>query len=288
MATFFILGILLWSIFWAAMWLLNVTGAAAILGTFAFVFFMIFIQWAIGPIILKTMTKMKECTDQKILHMVYFVSDAAAIPRPKVYIVDDPTPNAFAFGRTQASSNIALHRGLLEKLTEEEVRGVVAHEIGHIVHRDMLVMTLASALPVLLYYIVYFGTIFASSRNGRGGSVNYMGAWIGGMVAQFLSMLLVLYLSRVREYYADEYSARATKKPESLASALAKITYSLAHTKIQPTQSNLRTFYIADPAEAISSEYRGQMDAEKGKGIIEIFMTHPLTYKRIRALEKLK
>lgn len=286
--TFFILGVLLWSVFWAAMWFLNVSGAGMIYATFAFVGLMIFAQWLIGPAILKRLTRMQPCTDKKILSMVHGIADAAKIPRPMVYIVDDPTPNAFAFGRTQGSSNIAIHKGLLEKLNDDEVRGVVAHEIGHIANRDMLVMTLASALPVLLYYIVYFGTIFASSRNEKGGGVNYLGAFIGGMVAQFLSMLLVLYLSRVREYSADAYSAQATKRPKALASALAKITYSLAQQKPKAVPTNLRTFYIADPVQSVSSEYRGGMEAEKSKGVLEIFLTHPLTRKRILELERME
>jgi heat shock protein HtpX len=287
--TFLILGILLWAVFWAAMWILGISGSAVIWGTFAFVGFMIFIQWLIGPVILKALVRMKECTDKKITDMVYKIADEARIPRPKVYIVENPAPNAFAFGRTQKSSNVALHTGLLEKLSDDEVRAVIAHEVGHIKHRDVLVMTLASALPVLLFYIIYFGTIFAGSRD-RGGGLNYLGAWIGGMVAQFLAMLLVLYLSRVREYHADAYSAYATKKPTALANALAKIAYSLAREKPTPatTNTNLRTFYIADPMMAASAEYRGQMEVEKSKGFIEIFLTHPLTFKRIHALEKIE
>jgi len=279
--TFFIMGALLWGIFWAVAWLLGITGSALMYGVFLFIGFMVFIQWLIGPTIVRMTTGAKECTDQRILAMVYAIADKARIPRPRVYMVNNPTPNAFAFGRTQASSNIALHTGLLERLSQEEVNSVIAHEIGHIAHRDMIVMTLASALPAILYYIIYFGVIAASSRN-RDGGVNYMGAWIGGMVAQFLATLLVLYLSRVREYYADSYSSNITKKPNDLASALAKISYNLTQTRT-PSPAAMRSFYIADE---VSSKYSAQMEKEKGSGFMEIFMTHPLTYKRIKALEK--
>jgi heat shock protein HtpX len=251
--------------------------------SFLFVGFMVFIQWLIGPAIVKAMARLKECTDKKILAMVYELADKAKIPRPKVYISENPTPNAFAFGRTQHSSNIALHTGLLEKLDENEVKAVIAHEMGHIKHRDMLVMTLASALPAILYYIIYFGFIAASSRDRNGAGVNYLGAWLGGMVAQFLATLLVLYLSRVREYYADSYSGQITKRPKDLASSLAKISYSLSQTKTA-SPAALRSFYIADE---VSSKYSSQMEKEKGRAWMEIFMTHPLTYKRIRALERL-
>lgn len=284
--TFLVLGILLWAIFWAAMWILGVTGTNVIIFTFGFVGVMILIQWALGPIIIKAITKMKKCEDREIVDMVHNIADEVKIPRPKVFLVHNPIPNAFAFGRTQKSSAIALHTGLIEKLSKEELRGVIAHEIGHIKHRDVLVMTLASTLPILLFYIIYFGTIFASSRD-RGGGVNYIGAFVGGMVAQFLATLLVLYLSRVREYYADSFSARITKEPQHLAGALAKISYSLRQVKPTAEPTSLRAFYICNSKTSMA-DYRSEMEKEKGKRFREIFMTHPLTWKRIRALEKIK
>jgi len=280
--TFFILGILLWTVFWAAAWLLGLSGSFLIYGVFIFIGVMVFIQWAIGPAIIKLTVRAKECKDQNILNMVYEIAEKSNLPRPKVYIVDNPTPNAFAFGRTQASSNVALHTGLFDKLSQEEIRAVVAHEMGHIKHRDVIVMTLASALPAILYYIIYFGLLAASSRDRQG--TNYLGAWVGGMVAQFLATLLVLYLSRVREYYADSYSGQITKKPTSLASALAKISYNLTQTRT-PSPTAMRSFYIADE---VSSKYSAQMEKERGRGWMEVFMTHPLTYKRIRALEQMR
>jgi heat shock protein HtpX len=277
------MGALLWGIFWAAAWLFGVTGSALVYGVFLFVGFMVFMQWLIGPTIVRMTTGAKECKDQRVLAMVYSIADRTGMKRPKVYLVNNPTPNAFAFGRTRSSSNIALHTGLLERLSQEEVNAVVAHELGHIAHRDMIVMTLASALPAILYYVIYFGVIAASSRN-RDGGVNYMGAWLGGMVAQFLATLLVLYLSRVREYYADSYSGHVTKRPKDLASALGKISYSLAHADAKTrTPASLRSFYIQDE---VSAKYSAEMEKEKGSGWREIFMTHPLTYKRIMALEK--
>lgn len=276
--TFLVLGVLLSGVFWAVAWLLGAKGTGLMWASFAFVAVMVAAQWYLGPVIIKRMARLRECRDGRVSSMVWGLADQAGIPRPKVYIAEEPTPNAFAFGRTQSSSGIALHTGLLERLDEGEVRAVIAHEIGHIKHRDVMVMTLASALPVLLYYAIFFGMIFASSRD-REGSPNYLGAWLGGMVAQLLATLLVLYLSRVREYYADAHSAQATRSPESLASALAKIGYSLARSE-KPAPAGLKAFYIADPAQ----EYAGEMEKERKAGWAEIFMTHPPTWKRIRAL----
>ncbi len=282
--TLFLLSIVLYSIFWAAMWYFQVSGPGAIILVFAFVFFMVFFQWAIGPSIIKAITKMKECHDEEILSMVNELAHLSNIPTPKTYIVNNPAPNAFAFGRTQKSSAIALHTGLIQMLDKNEIRGVIAHELGHIKHRDVVVMTLASALPALLYYVVFFGTIFASSRNERGG-VNYIGAWLGGMLAQFVAMLIVLYLSRVREYYADEHSAKITKRPEWLISALQKISagnraiFSSRTGAGLKVNANLKAFYIEDP----------RMEKKRrGPGLHELLLTHPLTHKRIKALEELK
>jgi heat shock protein HtpX len=281
--TFMILGVLLTSVFWIAAWFFGLTGNVLLVGVILFVCFMVFFQWLIGPAIIKRSVRMHECKDQRILATVHSIAVSAGIPKPRVYLVDNPVPNAFAFGRTQKSSNIALHTGLLDRLSEEEVRAVIAHEIGHIKHRDVIVMTLASALPAILFYLIYFGVMMAGSRD-RGGGMNYLGAWAGGMIAQFLATLLVLYLSRVREYSADSFSAKSTRRPNDLASALAKISYSLSHSK-QPTPATMRSFYIADE---ISSKYSSQMEHEKKRGWMELFMTHPLTYKRIKALERIR
>jgi heat shock protein HtpX len=287
--TFLVLGVLLTGVFWAIMWFLRISGPSLIIFTFGFVGIMLLVQWAIGPAIIKRLTKMRECTDEGIIRVVHELADDAKIPRPKVYTVENPTPNAFAFGRTQGSAGVALHTGLLQRLEPDELRAVIAHEIGHIKHRDVLVMTLASALPVILYYIVFFGMIAASSRDNRGGGFNYLGAFIGGMVAQFIGTLLVLYLSRVREYYADAHSAYATRKPASLANALAKISYAHATAKRRPTPGNLRMFYIADPQMAMAGDYAADMKREKKRGgILEFLMTHPPTWKRVRALERIE
>lgn len=276
LVTFLVLGVLLSAVFWAAVSIAGVKGTNLVVMSFAFVGLMTAVQWYLGPVIIKSMSRMRESRDGGINGMVYELADAAKIPRPKVYIVDDPTPNAFAFGRTQSSSNIALHAGLLQRLDKNEVRAVIAHEVGHIKNRDVIVMTLASALPVMLYYIIYFGMIFAPRGNDE--APNYWGAWLGGMAAQFVATLLVLYLSRVREYSADAHSAQATRSPESLASALAKISYALAGSR-QPVPSGMRAFYIANPA------LEAEMEKEKENGgLSEIFMTHPPTWKRIRAL----
>ena len=260
---------------------------------------MIGVQWYFGPVIIKWATGAKELTREKapeLFEIVQRLTQKAHLPMPKLYIVNNPTPNAFAFGRTQSDSNIAVHAGLLSVLNKDEIEGVLAHEIGHINNRDVAVMTLASVLPVMLYYGFIF---FGSDREGRSSLMTIIGAF----VAQFIGQLLVMWLSRQREYFADEFSARLTGNPVHLMSALAKITYGQAAGAAKSgTGSMASALYIAEASGAkisvaeIASAIRtgdemalaAAIEKEKKGGAIELIMTHPLTSKRLERLMKLK
>jgi len=261
-------------------------------------FAIIGIQWYFGPNIIKWSTGAKELKREnapEIFEIVQRLTVKAHLPMPKLYMVNNPTPNAFAFGRTQSDSNIAVHAGLLSALNKDEIEGVLAHEIGHINNRDVAVMTLASVLPVMLYYGFL---IFGSDREGRGSLATILGAF----VAQFIGQLLVMALSRQREYFADEFSARLTGNPQHLMSALAKITYGQAAAPKSSGNNMASALYIAEPSGAklsvaeIASAIRAGDEAalsaaiekEKKGGAIELIMTHPLTSKRLERLLKLK
>jgi heat shock protein HtpX len=278
----------------------GVSGASGIVFAVLLSFAMLFIQWLIGPWLIKMMTGMKEVSPAQapeIHEIVERLAKGAQIPKPKLYVVNDPTPNAFAFGRTQASAGIAVHAGLLNVLDKAEVEGVLAHEIGHIKHRDVLVMTAASVLPIMLYYIVLVLGNRDRDRN-MGGSIMI---FLGAQAASFLGQLLVMWLSRQREYYADAYSAYATGNPTALMSGLAKISYTMP----QNAQKNasMSAFYISDPkpgeqkgmyevakAIAAGNEQRlvAQIQAEKKRSYLEVLMTHPITAKRLDALMKIR
>ncbi|MBI5225189.1 M48 family metalloprotease [Candidatus Micrarchaeota archaeon] len=284
------------------LWYSGIRGGGVIYVWMLVSFLMIAIQWYFGPSLIKWATKAKELKPNeavKLHAMVNKYSQLAGIPSPKLYIVNDPSPNAFAFGRTQGSSNVAVHSGLLDLLDDDELEGVIAHEIGHIKHRDVLAMTLAAALPIILYYAVI---LFGSGNRDRNMGSSIM-VFIGAMVAQFIGQLLVLWLSRSREYYADEFSAYATKKPQALMRGLAKISYRIMQSKPQPTNVMMKAFYIADPSGegkrevhaivlAIASGNEHSLieaiEQEKKMGKREWLMTHPLTAKRLEALLKLK
>jgi len=263
------------------------------------------IQWAIGPAIVRWSTNMKPLEKdefpwlEEAVHEICIKNKAKI---PKITIANTGMPNAFVFGRTNKSATLTLTRGLLNTLTKDEVKGVIAHEIGHIKHNDMVVMTIVSVIPTIAYFIA-ISTMFSRSRNQGGGAV-LIG--IGAFVVYFITNLLIMYFSRLREYYADNFAGHQVR-PTLLASGLAKITYGLSLQKQEVKNSTLRSFYAVDPVASsyevlkFSSYYADQhiseeevekaMDWERKSSFSkfgEIFRTHPLTFKRIEKLYELE
>ena len=281
--------------------LLNVTGIAGSGSIFFWLLVslvMLAAQWWLGPVIIKWATGAKELSRTQapqIFEIVSRLTLKAGIPMPKLYVVNNPAPNAFAFGRSQSDAGIAIHAGLLSVLSKDEVEGVLAHEIGHINNRDVAIMTIASIIPIVLYYGVL---IFAP----RGENDSGIGAWIGAFAAQFAGQLMVMWLSRQREYFADEFAARLTGNPTSLMSALAKISYGPSAGKSANSSSMVNSLYfssgsnakmnVAEIAGAINSgndiALSEAIEKEKKMGGFEFFSTHPLTAKRLEALLKVK
>ena len=223
---------------------------------------------------------------------------------PKIGIIDDGGPNAFTYGRTKKDARIILTRGIFELLNEEEVKAVVAHEIGHIVHLDMLVMTAVQIVPLVLYAIFELCTNTDSSSNDD--DKGYV-AMIG-MVAYVLyviSQYVILWLSRTREYYADEFSVEETKNPKGLAEALVKIGFGLSkreRTKTNVSKNNALGIFDSNSGKELaitSMDPEGNIDKNKIKNAMkwemwnpwakwfEFNSTHPLISKRLQAISKL-
>jgi len=191
-------------------------------------------QYAIGPSIVKFSTHLrylKPGENPWLESTVKDLADKSKVPMPRLAIDPNNTPKAFVFGRTAHSATLAVHQGLLQNLNEDEVRGVIGHELGHIRHKDYAIMTLLSALP-LLAYLVARGTMSAAWLGGGSSSKKNQGD-IGAaliiiavlsFVVYFISQLSVMRLSRLREHYSDAYSAYVTGSPRSLESALTKNT----------------------------------------------------------------
>lgn len=271
-------------------------------------------QWLLSPTIVSASSKLrylKKGENQFLESMVAELSNTARITMPRLAVVPDSTPNAFVFGRTSGSSTLAVHEGLLKKFRPEEIKAVVAHEIGHIKHNDVVIMTLASAVP-LVAYVIARGFLWRSGgrRGKNAGTIILVG--LVSYLVYVVSQLLVLYLSRSREYFADTYSAYITGHPRNLRSALAKLTYGLSLSSKEST--GLRAFYIGDPQNAkdeiktimhkkreydldrdgVLDEHELQLAMEEeaqktpfGKAN-ELFSTHPPTFKRILLLKKIE
>ena len=145
---------------------------------------------------------------------------------PKIGIIEDGAPNAFTYGRTKKDARLVLTRGIFDLLTEEEVKAVVGHEMGHIVHMDMLVMTAVQVVPLVMYAIF---ELLADNRSSSDSDDN-KAAIVGyiAFVLYIISQYFILWLSRTREYYADEFSVQETKNPKALAEAIVKIGFGLS------------------------------------------------------------
>lgn len=298
------------------------SGAVVVLVLLAALF--ILLQWALSPWIVRRAARathpVNEQTNPWLYGVVMDLARQAEVKGPRaIWVNDDPAPNAFVFGRTVASSEMVITKGLLEKLNKDEIRAVVAHEIGHLRHKDVVVMTLVSAVPVMAYIVARVGFEFLTHSRGGSGKGKGQALLIALVIAivsyliYLITQMLVLYLSRTREYYADAYSGAATRDPYQLSSALTKISYglSLAHATSEP--SGLRAFMIGDPVRAAGDyeklekkmadydlDHDGQIDnAELAKAAAaerrghwrranELFATHPPTYARILMLGQLE
>lgn len=209
-----------------------------------------FVQFLFGPKMMDfslfMFFKMKWVSKEELPdHLVMFVDEVCktrSIPFPRFAIIDDGAPQAFTYGHTPRNARIVISRGILELLSPKEVEAVVAHEIGHAVHWDMFLMTVAQLVPLIMYYI-YKTMINARGENNKGGYAQTIA--VAAYVLYWISSYVVLAFSRVREYYADRFSGRTTGNPANLASALVKIAYGLAGTEKQPSQSSNRNSGMA-------------------------------------------
>ncbi len=187
------------------------------------------LQYAIGPYIVQWIYRIEwtepETVDTALAAFIDHACRQANIPVPRFGVIHDGNPNAFTFGHYPGDARLAVTTGLLDICDENERQAVVAHELGHIAHWDFVVMTVAATVPLVLY-AVYRVTHRTRGRGRSGGAIALVG--IGALIAYWISHYLVLFLSRVREYYADRFSAQRTGRPNDLATALVKIAYGLA------------------------------------------------------------
>jgi heat shock protein HtpX len=194
------------------------------------------------------------------------------IPTPKLYVIPTDSPNAFATGRNPQHASVAVTQGILKLLSDEELEGVLAHELGHVRNRDILISSIAATIAGAITYLAHvaqWGMMFGGyerDRDDRGGGLAALAMII---VAPLAAMLIQLAVSRSREYHADESGARFTGNPYALASALAKLD---AYSKRLPMQAEPSTAHLF-----IIQPFLGQ-------SLMSLFSTHPPIAKRIERL----
>ncbi len=279
-------------------------------------FVMVGIQFFIGPKIVERSMRVRYVSEreQPELHrMVSELAMKAGIPKPKVGISEISIPNAFAFGTSKKKARVCVTRRLMGMLSRDELEAVLGHELSHIKHQDMVVITALSVIPMICYFIYFsffWSGIFGGMGRSRDGALPMMAIALIAFVVYFISNLIVLYASRVREYYADAGSAELTRKPQALASALYKMIYGSAAAaakpeKVKKEMESMRAFFAADPVTArrdlkdLSAadlnkdgkidEYELRAFAERAKAtradrIMEIFSTHPTPVSRVKKL----
>jgi heat shock protein HtpX len=294
---------------------MNLSPLDTLLGSFVLALIFLGIQFLISPSIVAWSTRLQYLEPGQypwLENTVKELAGASGVAMPRLAIVPNPTPNAFVFGNSSSKMTLAVHEGLLRQLNEDEVRGVLAHELGHVKHRDSIVMTVLSAIPLLAYMIARSTMFMGTGSRDRDRGAGYIAlAGVVAMVVYFVAQLLVLRLSRLREHFADVYSGYLTGSPRSLESALTKITYGLSLRPEDP--HGVRALYIADPALARNEvqgilDRRGEYDLDHDgvlderelelamekeakstwSGLNEAFSTHPPTYKRILLLRQIE
>jgi heat shock protein HtpX len=226
---------------------------------------------------------------RQLHNVVEEMAIAAGLPKPQVYVIPDPDPNAFATGKDPEHASIAVTQGLLDSLDRGELQGVIAHEMGHVRNFDIRLMTVIAALIGAVMLLVEFGSRSSqfgrfgtggrrssSSRSGGGGGVVLLVFWVVGLIlAPFVSQLLAMAVSRQREFLADASGAELTRNPAALASALQKID-----AAVEPTRSikkGTAHLCIANPL--------GRSLDDKEGFFADLFATHPPIRKRIMILK---
>lgn len=276
-----------------------VIGVYGILG---FVIAFHFLQWFIGPYIVNAIYRVRELKPGEypwLREAVERISARSGLKRPpKLMISEIDLPNAFAYGSPLTGNMVAVTRGLLRTLDPEEVEAVIGHELGHLKHRDMIVMMMISLIPALIYYIGY--SLYLSgwlgggrSREGGGGGLAIL---IGMLLiaVSFIFNLFVYYMSRLREYYADSHAAiNVGNGARNLQRGLAKIMVATGRLpkSVRMSHDQLKMFFISDPDVTIKAY--GDIDSlveeikrQKPSLILELFSTHPHPAKRLKFLDQ--
>lgn len=261
------------------LWVGNLIGGAQGL-TFALIFSVVMnfgAYWFSDKLVLAMYRakEVKESEAPKLFKIVMDVAHLAKMPMPKVYIVPTNGANAFATGRDYNHAAVACTKGILDLLSEDELKGVIAHEISHIKNRDTLIQSVAATIAGVISYVAFmarwaalFGG-FGGRDNDRGGGLELL---VLAILTPILATLIQLAISRSREFLADESAAKTLHNGQSLASALEKLESSVKHHPFRASSTTQATahLFIVNPF--------------RSGGLVNLFRTHPLTKERVKRL----
>jgi heat shock protein HtpX len=205
--------------------------------------------------------------------MVGELAVRAGLPMPRLYLMDNPQPNAFATGRNPQHAAVAATTGLLQMLSHDEIAGVLAHELAHIKHHDTLTMTITATIAGAISMLAQFGLFFGGGNRGNNSGVGLIGTLAMVILAPIAAMLVQMAISRTREYSADAMGAQISGRPLALASALARIE-NAAHQIENP-----------DAEQHPATAHLFIINPLSGARMDNLFATHPATENRIAALQ---
>lgn len=272
---------------------------------------MMLIQYMLGPKLVEWSMRVKYIKREenpRLFQMVEALSMRANIPMPRIGIAQIDIPNAFAFGRSIRDGRVCVTAGIMRLLDDEELKAVLGHELTHLKNHDVLTITLLSVIPMIMYRIAWQFLFYGRRRDQRGGNTALIG--LAAFLFYFITNLLVLYASRIREYFADRGSVLLGNQPEALASSLYKLAYGSARLSPESLKQaeGLKAFFINDPSQGrkevlelsqLDLDKSGTIDASEldllrrsnirlnlGDKMLELLSTHPNMLKRIKKLSE--
>jgi len=275
---------------------------------------MMLIQYMIGPKMVEWTMRIRYLKDRsenpELWDMVEDQARKAQVPMPRVCISPINVPNAFAFGRGLNDGRVCVTQGIMGLLNRDELQAVIGHEMAHIRNRDVLTITLLSVIPIIMYRIAWHFMFYGNRRSNNNQSSG-MAIGLVALIFYFITNLLVMYASRIREYFADKGSVEFGNRPEMLASALYKLVYGSARAGKEAVREveGLKAFFVNDPSAAyneikelvqLDTDKSGTIDQHElarlrnlkitvgsGDKVMELMSTHPNMLKRIKHLSTL-
>jgi heat shock protein HtpX len=251
-------------------------GSGAIIALIAAAAMNLFAYWNSDKLVLSMhgAHEVDERTAPELVAMVRDLARRAGLPMPRVYVMENAQPNAFATGRNPENAAVAVTTGLAQMLPRDELAGVIAHELAHIKNRDTLIMTITATIAGAISMLAQFGLFFGGNRDSNNG-LGIIGTIAMVILAPIAAMLVQMAISRTREYAADRMGAAITERPDALASALARISNLASQIENPAAERSPATAHLF----IINPLTHGGFD--------NLFATHPSTENRIAALQRL-